>query len=63
MSEEERQKAFLQGLAVLCQRHGMNLEVSIKTEYLGDAVLSRPKLSVIPIPGWQPPAEAENPNE
>jgi hypothetical protein len=63
MSEAERQQAFLQGLAVLCKVHGMNITATISTEYLGDAVLSKPVLSVVPIAGWQPPVIKPEPAE
>lgn len=55
----DREKAFMQALASLCQAYGLKLEVSISTEYLGNAVLNKPILSVVPIPGWQPPTATE----
>lgn len=62
MTFEERYAAYVQGMQLLEQSLGFTVKPVIKTEQLGDALLTRPDLVIVPIQGFIPHASPPDGN-
>ncbi len=51
---EERVRGFQAGLEQLQQRYGMRLSIQTQPEQLGEAILVKPIIQVLPVPDGQP---------
>lgn len=59
MSEQERADQFSKALNDLMKKYGLTLQPELHTEKLGDAVLVKPKLVLVPVPGWVPDEQSD----
>ncbi len=59
MTLEDRIRGFQAGLEQLQQRYGMRLSIQAQPEQLGEAILVKPMLQVVPMTDWQPGEPAQ----
>lgn len=62
MTDQQRMQGFLEAVRVAELTYGLSLQAEVKVERLGEAVLMRPDLVVVPLANWQPPHAKESPN-
>jgi hypothetical protein len=61
MTDAERQQAFYQAVRAAELAYGLTIQAEVKVEQLGEAVLMRPGLTIVPLAGWQPPEQTSTP--
>lgn len=54
MTFEERTKKFQEAMAEIEQAFGVTVIASVHMEMLGENVLTRPVLKLVPLKGWRP---------
>lgn len=55
MTDQERQQGFYNAIRAAELTYGLTLQAEVKVEQLGEAVLMRPNLVIVPLPNWEPP--------
>ncbi|GIK64825.1 MAG: hypothetical protein BroJett018_26190 [Chloroflexota bacterium] len=62
MTEHERQQGFYAAVRAAELTYGLTIQAELTTEPLGEAVLMRPHLVIVPLAGWvdQSPSPAPN---
>lgn len=52
MTEQERREAFVKAMQEAEQRFGYTITVTTQVEKLGEAVLVKPVMTIVPVQGW-----------
>ncbi len=63
MTDQERQQGFYQAIRAAELAYGLTIQAEVKVEQLGEAVLMRPNLVIVPLAGWQPPENGNGHSE
>lgn len=52
MTEHERQQGFYAAVRAAELTYGLTIQAEVTTEPLGEAILMRPHLVIVPLAGW-----------
>lgn len=53
MTEQERQQGFYAAVRAAEITYGLTIQAEVRVEQLGEAVLMRPGLVIVPLTGWE----------
>lgn len=62
MTDQERQQGFAAAVRTAELTYGLTVKAEVRLEQLGEAVLMRPSLVIVPIEGWQTPTNGNGTN-
>lgn len=53
MTDQARQQGFYAAIRAAERTYGLTIQAEVNIEPLGEAVLMRPRLVIVPLAGWQ----------
>lgn len=62
MTEQERQQGFYAAVRAAELTYGLTIQAELTTEPLGEALLMRPHLVIVPLAGWLDQSTSPVPN-